>query len=132
MASTLIDMSIVATDVNFGNRVLASLTIYCATTVQSEVTSASLTAEVHQARKNYAAAVLNNPTAFKPLFVNTVSSNQAVADAAVATAGSSLVGLTSTQVAAAITTATPTTTGVTDTLINNAVASEFSAFVSGI
>ena len=120
--ANLTDMSILATDTVFGNRVLSSLTQFCTVTIPSESIT-STTVQLHTARKQYAAAVLNNPSNFKPLFINAASVNQTVANDA--TAAGTLVGMTSTQVATAA-------TACTDTDINNAVAAAFNAFVSGI
>ena len=120
--ANLTDMSILATDTVFGNRVLASLTQYCTTTIPSESIT-STTVQLHTARKQYASSILNNPANFKPLFVNAASVNQTVANDA--TAAGTLVGMTSTQVATAA-------TACTDTDINNAVAAAFNSFVSSI
>jgi hypothetical protein len=120
--ANLTDMSILATDSVFGNRVLMSLTQFCDNTVPNEAVSAT-TVQLHAARKLYASQVLNNPNQFKPLFVNVAAANQIVANEA--TANGTLVGLTATQVAtqAAL---------CVDTDINNAVAAAFNAFISGI
>jgi hypothetical protein len=120
--ANLTDMSILATDSVFGNRVLESLVLFCWSTVPGEsITSA--TVGLHAARKNYSAAVLNNPAVYKPLFINAVSTNQTVANEA--TAGGTLVGLTPTQVATAA-------AACLDADINNAVAAAFNAFIQGI
>lgn len=120
--ANLTDMSILAGDQTFQNRVAEALFIYCWNTVPSEsITAASVS--LHNARKNYAAGVLNNPNTFKPLFVNVVASNQIVANDA--TTNGTLVGLGSSQVATAAALAT-------DTDITNAVAAAFNAFIPGV
>lgn len=116
------DMSILATDTVFQNRVLVALTIYCWNTVLGESISATSLPQ-HIARKNYCANVLNNPTTYKPLFVNLAAANQTVANDA--TVGGTLVGMTGSQVATAA-------AAVLDTDISNAVAAAFNAFINGI
>lgn len=120
--ANLTDMSILALDGTFGNRVQMSLTQLCTITIPAE-TIASNAVQLHIARKQYASQVLNNPNIYKPLFVLAVASNQIVANDA--TAGGTLVGMTPAQIiaAAALT---------LDTDINNAVAAAFNAFIAGI
>lgn len=116
------DMSILATDTVFGNRVQASLTVFCWNTVLSEsITAATL--PQHVARKNYCSQVLNNPTNYKAIFVNLAAANQTVANDA--TAGGTLVGMTGAQIATAA-------AAVLDGDISNAIAAAFNAFVNGI
>jgi hypothetical protein len=129
--ANLNDMATLATDAVFGNRVLVSLTEFCTTSVANETitassaTPASVQASInlHIARKNYASAVLNNPSFYKPLFVNAAAANQTVANDA--TAGGTLVSMTPAQLATAALLCT-------DIDINNAVAAAFNAFVSSI
>ena len=111
------DMSILATDTTFGNRVLESVEKFCAITVQSEAITAA-TVRTHEARVAYAQQVTNNPTFYKPLFVSMVSANQIVANDA--TANGTLVGMTQTAVATAA-------AAVLDSDIDNAVAAGFNA-----
>jgi hypothetical protein len=120
--ANLNDMATLATDPVFGNRVMSSLTLYCGTTVLNEAITAASVAQ-HNARKNYASQVLNNPTFYKPLFVNVVSVNQIVANEATATG--TIVGQTG---------ATLATSALLclDSDINNAVAAAFNAFIAGI
>lgn len=135
MAGTAVlqDMAIIATDTTFGNRVLASLTQYIVTTLQSEAIGTTANAcQTHIARKNYGAAVLNAPSSFKALFVNAAASNQTLANDVVTTAGTALANISGPAVATAITPINSTTTGATDTDINNAVANSFNSFISGI
>jgi hypothetical protein len=120
--ANLLDMSILATDGAFSNRVFESLILFCWSTVPGESITSS-TVGLHAARKNYAAAVLNNPTFYKPLFVNAAATNQTVANEA--TVGGTLAGLTATQVATAA-------AACLDADINNAVAAAFNAFIAGI
>jgi hypothetical protein len=120
--ANLNDMATLATDTVFGNRVLMSLIEFCTTTVPGEAIS-STTVQLHIARKQYAAAVLNNPNNYKPLFVNAAAANQIVANDA--TINGTIVGQTPTQIATAALLCT-------DSDINNAVAAAFNAFVSGI
>lgn len=120
--ATLNDMQTLATDSVFGNRVLMALTQFCTTTIPSEAITGT-TVQLHVARKNFAAAVLNNPTFYKPLFVNAVAANQIVANDA--TAGGTIIGDTGTTLATAALLCT-------DTDIENAVAAAFNAFVSNI
>jgi hypothetical protein len=121
--ANLTDMSILATDTTFGNRVLMSLTQYCTVTVAGSESITTSTVQIHIARKAYASGVLNNPTFYKPLFINAAAANQTVANDATATG--TLVGLTSAQVATAA-------AACTDTDINNAVAAAFNAFIQNI
>lgn len=122
--ANLNDMATLATDVVFGNRVLMSLVQFCSSTLPSEAVSTSgYGAQLHIARKNYAAQILNNPTVYKPLFVNAAAANQIVANDA--TTNGTIVGQTPTQIATAALLCT-------DTDINNAVAAAFNAFVSNI
>jgi ATP-dependent exoDNAse (exonuclease V) beta subunit len=120
--ANLNDMATLATDPVFGNRVLSALILYCGTTVLNEAITAASVAQ-HNARKNYASQVLNNPTFYKPLFVNVVSVNQIVANEATATG--TIVGQTG---------ATLATSALLclDSDINNAVAAAFNAFIAGI
>jgi hypothetical protein len=121
--ANLTDMSILATDTVFGNRILMSLVQYCVVTVAGSESITTSTVQIHIARKAYAAQALNNPTLYKPLFINAVAANQTVANDA--TAGGTLVGKTAAQVATAAALCT-------DTDINNATATAFNAFVSTI
>lgn len=118
--AALNDMAVLATDAIFGNRVLMSLVQFCTVVVPSE-SIASTGVQLHVARKNYAAAVLNNPNTYKPLFVNAVAANQIVANDA--TVGGTLVGSATIAAQALL---------CTDTDINNAIAAAFNAFVSNI
>jgi hypothetical protein len=123
--ANLTDMSILATDTTFGNRVFCSLMLYCSSTIPSEsITSA--TAQIHAARKNFAANIVSNvqtPNPYKQTFINVVSVNQTVANDA--TAGGTLVGLGSSQVATAA-------AACTDTDINNAVAAAFNSLIQNL
>lgn len=120
--ANLTDMSILALDGTFGNRVQMALTQFCTVTIPAETISTNAV-QLHIARKQYASQILNNPNTYKPLFVLAVAANQIVANDA--TAGGTLVGMTPAQIitAAALT---------LDTDINNAVAAAFNAFVAGI
>ena len=120
--ANLTDMSILATVTTFGNRVLMALVEFCTSVVPSEAISASAV-QLHVARKNYAAQVLNNPTVYKPLFINAAAANQIVANDA--TAAGTLAGMTKTQVATAA-------ASCLDADINNAVAAAFNSFISSI
>ena len=116
------DMSILATDSTFANRVAIELAQYCWNVVASEaITTATL--PQHIARKNLASQILNNPSQFNPRFVTVVASNQTVADQSVA--NGTLVG----QGTAAVATAAAL---VTDANINNAIAASFNAFIPSI
>jgi hypothetical protein len=120
--ANLTDMSILALDGTFSNRVQMALTQFCTVTIPAETISTNAV-QLHIARKQYASQILNNPATYKPLFVLAVAANQIVANDA--TAGGTLVGMTPAQIitAAALT---------LDTDINNAVAAAFNAFVAGI
>lgn len=120
--ANLTDMSILATDATFQNRVAMSLYTFCWSTVPGESITATSLAQ-HVARKQLAASVLNNPTLYTSKFVNVVAANQTVANDATTTA--TLVGMTAGQVATAA-------AACTDTDINNAIAAAFNAFVSSI
>lgn len=122
--ANLTDMSLLATDTTFGNRVLEALIQYCTNVVPTEaVASTADAAQLHIQRKQEAAAIMNNPTQFKPLFVNAVAANQIVANDA--TVNGTLVGQTPTQITAAAALCT-------DTDINNAVAAAFNAFIGNV
>lgn len=121
--ANLTDMSILATDSVFGNRVFVSLIQYITSTVANEAITAA-TLSVHVARRAYAQQILNGPPEnFKQRFVDAASANQTVANEA--TVNGTLVGLTQPQVVtqAAL---------CLDADINNAVAAAFNAFISGI
>lgn len=120
--AVLNDMATLATDTAFGSRVLMSLIQYCTVTIPSESITGT-TVQLHIARKQYASSILNNPTFFKPLFVNAAAANQTVANDA--TASGTIVGASPTVIATAALLCT-------DTDINNAVAAAFNAFVASI
>lgn len=120
--ANLNDMATLATDTVFGQRVFMSLIQFCTTVVPGETIAAGAL-QLHVARKTYAAAVLNNPNAFKPLFVNAAAANQIVANDA--TASGTIVGATSGPLATAALLCT-------DTDINNAIAAAFNAFIQQI
>lgn len=120
--ANLNDMATLATDAVFGNRVFMALIQFCTNVVPGEaITSTSV--QLHVARKNYAAQILNNPNIYKPLFVNAAAANAIVANEA--TAGGTIVGDTSGPLATAALLCL-------DADINNAVAAAFNAFVSSI
>lgn len=120
--ANLNDMSVLATDTVFGNRVLMSLIEFCTSSIPGESITGT-TVQLHIARKQYASQVLNNPNTYKPLFINAVAANQIVANDA--TAGGTIVGGTTQSIATAALLCT-------DSDINNAVAAAFNAFVSNI
>jgi hypothetical protein len=116
MAASYNDMSTLATDPTFGNRVASALWQTCIN-VATEAWSST-----HASRKNYAVQVLNNPTFYKPFFVNVASVDATViADATVG----GTVAITSGNVAAQAAL-------VTDVHIGNALAAAYNAFVAGI
>lgn len=120
--ANLTDMSILATDTTFQNRIVMALTLFCWNTVPTEsITSA--TSPQHVARKNFCAQILLNPNNYKTQFVNLVAANQTVANEA--TAAGTLVGMTGAQVATAA-------AATLDADINNAIAAGFNAFIAGI
>lgn len=120
--ANLNDMATLMTDTTFGSRVNAAMILFCSTVVPSEAITGT-TVALHQQRKQYAASVLNNPQIYKPLFVAAVACNQIVANDA--TASGTLVGQTSTQIAAAALLCL-------DADINNAIAAAFNAFIGSI
>lgn len=120
--ANLNDMATLATDAVFANRVLMSLTTFCTTTIPAESITGT-TVQLHIARKQYASAILNNPSTYKPLFVNAAAANQTVANDA--TTNGTIVGATPAALATAALLCT-------DIDINNAVAAAFNAFVSNI
>jgi hypothetical protein len=120
--ATLNDMSTLATDTVFGNRVASAMLQFCTTVIPSETIS-STAIQLHQARKSFAASILNNPTQYKPLFIQAVSVNSIVANEA--TVGGTLVGAIPSVFATAALLCT-------DADINNAVASAFNAFIANI
>lgn len=121
------DMATLQGDSVFGNRVMSAVTIYCSSTIQSEVTSTTLSAAVHTARKNFAAQVLTSPNAYKSQFVALAACNQTVANDATGAGGANgtLVGLTASALATAA-------LACTDGDISNAVAAGFNSFIAGI
>jgi hypothetical protein len=119
------DMSILAQDLTFGNRVASSLWIFCTVAIPGEAVS-DATYKIHQSRKAYAQTILNNQNTYKPLFVNVVASNQTVANEA--TAGGTLAGLT-TGAGSQVETAALL---CLDADINNAIAASFNSFVPGL
>lgn len=120
--ANLTDMSILATDPTFQNRVAMALYEFCWNTVPGESISSSTLAQ-HIARKQLSASVLNNPSLYNSKFVNVVAANQTVANDA--TAGGTLVGMTTAQIATAA-------AACTDTDINNAIAASFNGFIGNI
>lgn len=120
--ANLNDMATLTTDSVFGNRVLMSAVQYCTITVPTESITGT-TVQIHVSRKQFASSVLNNPSFWKPLFVNAVAANQIVANDA--TTNGTIVNAASSVIAAAALLCT-------DTDINNAVASAFNAFVANI
>ncbi len=116
------DMSVLATAGTFGNRVLISLVQYCTVTIPSEAVSTNAVA-LHVARKQYASGVLNNPSIYKPLFVNAVAANQIVANEAT---------INGTIAGAAGATLDTAAALCLDADISNAVAAAFNAFISSI
>ena len=116
MAASFSDMSLLANDANFGNRVGSGLWQTCVN-ISSEAWSSS-----HAARKQYVTQILNNPTFYKPFFVNVVSVDASVI--ADATAAGTVV----------LTTGNVATQGalVTDAHIGNAISAAFNAFISGL
>lgn len=120
--ANLNDMATLAGDAVFGSRVNMAMVQFCTNVVPSESITGT-TVQLHMARKSYASSILNNPTFYKPLFVNAVAANQIVANDA--TVSATIVGLTPTQIATAALLCT-------DTDINNAVAAAFNAFIAQI
>jgi hypothetical protein len=116
------DMSILAGDQTFGNRVASALWIFCTVAIPGEAIT-DATYRLHEARKQYAQQVLNNPVTFKPFFINVVAANQIVANEA--TTGGTLAGLTTQQVATAA-------AAILDSDISNAIAASFNSFVPGL
>jgi hypothetical protein len=119
------DMSILAQDATFGNRVAAALTVFCTVALPGEAVT-DATARTHLARKTYAQQILNNPVLYKPFFVAVVAANQTVANEA--TAAGTLAGLT-TGIGSQVETAALL---CLDADISNAIAAAFSSLVSGL
>ena len=116
MAASYSDMSFLAADVNFSARVGSALWQQCVN-IANEAWS-----NVHSARKQYVVQILNNPTMYKPFFINVVSVDTSViADATVA--GTVAVTAANAPAQGAL---------VTDVHIANAISAAFNAFVSGI
>lgn len=127
--ATSFDMQLIAVDSNLKTRVQALLNAWLIGTMYTESSAdgGTITPQQHQARKLYAAQVLNNYSQFANVFEWAVASNQTLANAVVTTNGANFTSSTTqATVAAAVTTATPTTTGATDAMINNAIAASFS------
>ncbi len=119
--ASLFDMSAIAQDVAFSNRVKASLYAYCTTTLQSE------TANNHPARRSYASQVMNNPNEFIPDFTWAAASNQTLADGIITNGN---VGLHFDATTTSLAIAAAVAAGGTDTNINNAVANAFNALAN--
>lgn len=116
MAASYSDMSFLAGDAAFGNRVGSALWQQ-AVNIAGEAWSS-----VHAARKQYCTQILNNPTFYKPFFINVTSVDPTViADATVAGTVPLTSGNAATQGAL-----------VTDTHIGNAISGAFNSFISGI
>jgi hypothetical protein len=116
------DMSILAGDQVFGNRVASALWTFCTVSIPGEAVT-DATCKTHAARKAYAQQVLNNPTLYRPFLINAVAVNQIVANEA--TAAGTLVGMTAPQVAIAALLCL-------DADISNAIAAAFNSFVPGL
>lgn len=116
------DMQTLATDPTFGLRVMVAATIF-AVGVDSESITSTNPNVLHAARKNLAAAVLNNETTYKPILVQIAATNQIVANDA--TASGTIVGQTG---------ATLATSALlcTDTHISNAIAAAWNAMIPNI
>jgi hypothetical protein len=116
MAASYSDMSFLAADVNFNARVGSALWQQCVN-IASETWSAT-----HTARKQYVVQILNNPSNYKPFFVNIVSVDTSViADATVG--GTVVLSAANAAAQGAL---------VTDVHIGNAISGAFNAFISGI
>jgi UDP-N-acetylglucosamine enolpyruvyl transferase len=118
--ANLQDMSILAGDPTFGNRVQAALFVYVTVSLPGEAIT-DATVDLHRRKKQYAQALINSPDFFKARFVNAVASNQIVANEA--TAGGTLVGMTTAQIATAA-------AACTDADIENAISNAFLAAIS--
>lgn len=119
--ASLLDMQFIAQDSFFANMVKSSVYGYCISTVQSETNNS------HQARKAFAASVLNSPNTYIPNFTWAAATNQTLADGVITT-GNAGAHFTTSTTAAAVTAAVQA--GSTDTNINNAVASAFNALAN--
>lgn len=116
MAASYSDMSFLAGNTTFADRVGASLWQQCVN-ISSEAWSST-----HAARKQYVTQILNNPTFYKPFFVNVVSVDTTViADAT--QAGTVVLGSANVTAQGAL---------VTDAHIGNAISGAFNAFISGL
>lgn len=119
MTASHSDSSFLAIDANaavFGNRVAAAIWSACIS-IANEAWSST-----HLARKNFVAAILNNPAAYKQLFINAVSVDATVLSDATQ-AGTVVLSSANVAAQAAL---------VTDAHIDNAISAAFNAFVSNI
>jgi hypothetical protein len=121
--ANLNDMSILATDPTFGNRVFMALMQFITVTIPSESITAANVAQ-HVARHAYGQQILNGPPEnYKTRFVDAVAVNQIVANGA--TNNGTLVGLTAAQIATQALLST-------DTDITNAIRLAYNSYIYGI
>lgn len=113
--ATETDMEILTTDVTLGLRIQEAYEKYISTTVFSEAITEA-TVIVHEARVAFGRQVLQNPDNWKRQFVAMVCANQIVANDA--TAGGTLVGMTTQQVATAA-------AAIPDSDVDNAIAAGY-------
>lgn len=116
MAASYSDMSFLANDSTFANRVGAALTQTCVN-IANEAWSSS-----HALRKGYVTQVLNNPTSYRSLIVNAVAVDTTVIADATA-AGTVVLGSANVTAQGAL---------VTDAHIGNAISGAFNAFILGL
>lgn len=116
MAASYNDMSLLASDTAFGNRVASALWQACVN-ISNEAWSST-----HAARKGFVTTILSDQTTWKPRFVSVASVDTTViADATQAGTVVLTSGNAATQAAL-----------VTDAHLSNAISAAFNAFVSGI
>jgi len=117
------DAAVLTTDPTFQGRVGSALWAYCAQVIPTEVVGTTpADSYVHIQRKNYAQSVLNNPSVYRPFFINAASVDTTVlSDATLAGTVPLITSNVSVQQAL-----------ISDQHISNAVAAVFNAFVVGI
>jgi hypothetical protein len=127
VTATLYDMSRIAIDAVFVQRVQASVFNYAVYSIGAEGQNIAN----HVTRKAYAFQVLNNPNVYIADFAWAAASNPILAnDVVTQNAANFTTATTDATVAAAVTTATPASTGATDSDINNAVAAAWNTMAN--
>ncbi len=123
MTASFNDMSILAGDSTFGNRVAAALWTYCGVVDGETPAAGAAGALIHTLRKNLVASILNNQATYKTTFVPIVAVNLTVANEAIAnSANGSFTGAIATTILTVTGTPTGNALGVGQTVSGAGVA----------